>query len=217
MGGTLGLFIRFCSEFIPPYMHFLLYAVTAGIVGWTGIWASERLPQSTAAQLFVITFILVFAEGSSMVRPPCHLACCPPLCFHVCTSLVNLSCTGMTGLNGHDSSQSRCGYSRQRCSRVLNVLDRGMQQDANAIYVSRTVGIIAGVFLSLLFTITILPSSAHNEVDTQLSSALHGLLRLHGLVWLPLKDTPVLTPPRAATEAAAGMSGVKAQLPGVAL
>lgn len=68
LGGVLGLAVRFASVFVPLHLHWLLYAATAGTVGATGIAAGEKLPQATAAQLFVITFILVFAEGTSMVR-----------------------------------------------------------------------------------------------------------------------------------------------------
>ena len=88
-----------------------------------------------------------------------------------------------------------------------------MQKDSLALFLWRTLGILCGIVLSLLFTITVLPSSAHNEADTQMSHALRGLLRLHGLVWLPMKDTPVLRPPRGATAEAAGGSGVKDGLP----
>ena len=88
-----------------------------------------------------------------------------------------------------------------------------MQKDSLALFLWRTLGILCGICLSLLFTITVLPSSAHNEADTQMSHALRGLMRLHGLVWLPLKDTPVLRPPRGATAEAAGGSGTKDSLP----
>lgn len=75
---------------------------------------------------------------------------------------------------------------------------------------SRTAGIIAGILLSLVFSVAVLPSSAHNEIDAQIRAALRGLLRLHGLVWMPLKDTPVLKPPPN-TEAAA--KAAQGQLP----
>jgi hypothetical protein len=88
-----------------------------------------------------------------------------------------------------------------------------MQKDSIAIFISRTLGILSGIVLSLCFTITVLPSSAHNEADTQMLMALSGLLRLHGLVWLPLRDTPVLRPPRSATKEAAGPSGERKNLP----
>ena len=68
MGGLCGLLVRYASEFVPDPLLCVLYALTAGAVGGTGIWLSESSPQPTSAQLFVITFVLVFAEGTSMVR-----------------------------------------------------------------------------------------------------------------------------------------------------
>jgi hypothetical protein len=48
------------------------------------------------------------------------------------------------------------------------------------------------VLLSVIFTVFLLPSSAHNEIDRHVSVALKGLLKLHALVWVPLQDTPAL-------------------------
>ena len=62
------------------------------------------------------------------------------------------------------------------------------------IFIGRTVGMVTGILLSLVLTITVLPSSAHMKADTRLADAVRGLLRLHGLVWLPLKDTALLLP-----------------------
>jgi hypothetical protein len=61
--------------------------------------------------------------------------------------------------------------------------------------VTRTMGIVMGVTLTLLFTITVLPSSAHNSIDRNLLVAMRELLSLHCLCWLPITDTELLKPP----------------------
>lgn len=55
-------------------------------------------------------------------------------------------------------------------------------------------GIIAGVVLTLFFTVTILPTAAHTNVNHQLSKALHELLTLNGLCWLPMAEAAILGP-----------------------
>ena len=61
-----------------------------------------------------------------------------------------------------------------------------VQSQARFVFITRTAGIIGGVLVSVLLTVTLLPSSAHNEIDNKVSSALRGLLRLQALVWQPL-------------------------------
>lgn len=70
-----------------------------------------------------------------------------------------------------------------------------VQKDSFMLFLGRTGGIIVGITLSLVFTILVLPSSAHNEVDSNLVDALHGLRRLNGFIWLPLSNTDLLAAP----------------------
>lgn len=60
--------------------------------------------------------------------------------------------------------------------------------------VTRTIGITVGVAVTLFFTITLLPSSAHKNIDRNIARALDELRSLHSLCWLPLVDTKVLRP-----------------------
>ena len=69
VGGGIGLGVRWVSMVVPGSYLTLLFAVTAAAMGVTGIWLSELMPsEGTTAQLFVVTFVMVFAEGHSMVR-----------------------------------------------------------------------------------------------------------------------------------------------------
>ena len=80
VGGCVGLFVCWTSSFVPDSYLYMTYAATAGSIGAAGIWLSELVPRaSTSAQLFVVTFVMVFAEGHSMVRLTCLVAArsCP--------------------------------------------------------------------------------------------------------------------------------------------
>jgi hypothetical protein len=68
-----------------------------------------------------------------------------------------------------------------------------LQPGTMVVMVTRILGITAGVSLTLFFAVTILPSSANGHINTKLSTALHELLSLHALCWLPVKDSAVLT------------------------
>ena len=69
-----------------------------------------------------------------------------------------------------------------------------VQAGAFVVMVTRTVGITVGVGVTLFFTITLLPSSAHKSIDRNIARALDELRSLHCLCWLPLVDTKVLNP-----------------------
>ena len=69
--------------------------------------------------------------------------------------------------------------------------------------VTRIAGIVAGVMLTLFFTVTILPTSAHSNIDIKLKKALRELLTLHSLCWSPMKNAMLVTRAElAATDAA---------------
>lgn len=69
-----------------------------------------------------------------------------------------------------------------------------MQHGAFHVALTRMSGIIAGVVLTLLFTVTILPTAAHTNVNAQLRTALQELLTLNGLCWLPMAEAAILAP-----------------------
>lgn len=69
-----------------------------------------------------------------------------------------------------------------------------MQKEAYVVMITRTSGIIMGVALTLFFTITILPSSAHNSIDRNLLVAMRELFSLHCLCWLPITETELFRP-----------------------
>eukprot|EP00892_Ulva_mutabilis_P008559 jgi/Ulvmu1/6075/UM027_0053.1 len=58
-------------------------------------------------------------------------------------------------------------------------------EEAKAITIARTAGIVAGVLLTLALAVTVYPVSAHSQHEAHLSSALDGLLALHALCWVP--------------------------------
>lgn len=64
-----------------------------------------------------------------------------------------------------------------------------MQEEAKTIAVTRTLGIIAGVSMTLLLSVSILPVSAHHQHEEALNKALHSLLSLQALCWVPLTHT----------------------------
>ena len=88
-----------------------------------------------------------------------------------------------------------------------------VQKDSLMIFTGRTGGIVVGILLSLVFTILVLPSSAHNEVDGKLADALRGLRRLNGLIWHPLSNTSVLAPTGAKGGGSTEVHGSDAQQP----
>jgi hypothetical protein len=52
--------------------------------------------------------------------------------------------------------------------------------------ITRTAGIVAGVMMTVIFSCTILPVSAHANILKGFSTALKQLQALHTLCWLPL-------------------------------
>jgi hypothetical protein len=64
-----------------------------------------------------------------------------------------------------------------------------VQHGAWSVMLSRVLGIVAGVALTLAFTVTILPTSAHGSIDRKLAGAMRELLTMHGLCWLPMGDS----------------------------
>jgi hypothetical protein len=87
----------------------------------------------------------------------------------------------------------------QSCALVHTQLrrrSRSVQTSARIVMLTRVSGIIAGVTITLLLSVTLLPTAAHHVIDKQLAAALRELLTLHGLCWLPMADTAVLDPQR---------------------
>ena len=191
VGGGIGLVVRWVSVIVPGSYLSLLFAVTAAAMGVTGIWLSELMPsEGTTAQLFVVTFVMVFAEGHSMVRS--------------------------SGLHSYAfawlvSDILRLQFTMPVIAAASHACTGCVQQDSLMIFTGRTGGIVVGILLSLVFTILVLPSSAHNEVDGKLADALRGLRRLNGLIWHPLSSTSVLAPSGAKGGGGAEAHGSDAQ------
>jgi hypothetical protein len=61
-----------------------------------------------------------------------------------------------------------------------------MQAEAKTVAVTRTLGIIAGVTMTLVLSVCILPVSAHCQHEEALNKALCSLLSLQALCWVPL-------------------------------
>lgn len=64
-----------------------------------------------------------------------------------------------------------------------------MQAEAKTVALTRTLGIIAGVTMTLVLSVTILPVSAHYQHEEALNKALRSLLSLQALCWVPLTHT----------------------------
>jgi hypothetical protein len=61
-----------------------------------------------------------------------------------------------------------------------------MQEEARTVAIVRMLGIMAGVAMTLILSVTILPVSAHFQHDEALNKALRALLSLQALCWVPL-------------------------------
>ena len=184
---------------MPSPWAWIFYSVTASVIGLVGIQVAESQAHEEGPSLFVITFLVIFASGSDMVRGPSHSVQQYGAAFTV---------PAVAALSPLHKDRSTAVLIGAFCFRPMHMHAQQMplpthtvlphaQAGAESVYISRTLGILSGVLISLFFTIAILPSSAHNEIDGSIKKALKGLLQLHALVWLPLSDGPSLAAPHA--------------------
>lgn len=157
IGGVTGLAVYWLSTPVATEWEWALYSVTAGLFGWTAVWLGHKFSLNYSFKLAVITFLLVFAGAENMVQ-------LPPLALH-----------------SHQRPQSPAIAGRVHTPHAFQV-----QEEAKAITVARTAGIVAGVLLTLALAVTVYPVSAHYQHEAHLSHALDALLALHALCWVPL-------------------------------